>query len=117
MQIGPCRSFRYREHFPDLRVPKPFDIVQHDHRPLTLRQPLESRAEAASQLIRFRRIVERQRHRLRQRSGRPHLSAPLQIERRIGDDAMQPRTERLARNRAKARYACRNPSCTASSAS
>src|SRR5687768_16988948 len=97
MQVGPCSSFRYAEDLADLGVTKSFDIVQYNHRSLALAQPLQGGGQATPQLVRFRRIMKRQRNRLRQRSCGPNLPAPLQVERRVGDDAMQPGTEGLAR--------------------
>src|SRR5882762_1482109 len=95
MQIRPGRSPRYTQHLSNLRVRKALDIMQHYHRPRTIRKVHQRRLEPLPQLATLRRIAERGRYRFGELLRFTYLPPAGQIERRIRDDSIEPRPESL----------------------
>lgn len=99
MQIRTYSSLGDAENLADLRVLEAFHIMQHDHRPLPLRQRIQRRCQACPQLISFGRIPKWRSHRLRQLIRIANLSSARNVQRRIRDDPVQPRAKRLIRQK------------------
>jgi hypothetical protein len=97
VQIRASSSARYSQHLANLRVRKPFNIVQHYHCPRPRLQLRECSFETLPQFGAFRWIAERSRNGFRERFSVPYFLAPGEIQRRVGDDPIEPRTERLSR--------------------
>src|SRR5882672_11307455 len=83
MQIRPGRSPRYTQHLSNLRVRKALDIMQHYHRPRTIRKVHQRRLEPLPQLATLRRIAERGRYRFGELLRISYLPPAGQLERRI----------------------------------
>ena len=71
--------------------------MQDYYSPRTIRKLRQRRIEPLSQLTAFRRIAESGRNRVGDLFRIPYLPAAGQIERRIGDDSIEPRAENLRR--------------------
>ena len=71
--------------------------MQDYYSPRTIRKLRQRRIEPLSQLTAFRRIAESGRNRVGDLLRIPYLPAAGQIERRIGDDSIEPRAENLRR--------------------
>lgn len=71
--------------------------MHHYHRPRTIRKLLQRRLEPLSQLATFSRIAKSGRNRIGELLCVPDLPAASQIERRVRDDSIQPRSESLRR--------------------
>src|SRR6267143_7261915 len=95
VQIRPGRSSRYTQHLSNLRVRKALDIMQHYHRPRTIRKVHQRRLEPLPQLATLRRIAERGRYRFGELLRISYLPPARQIERRIRDDSIEPCPESL----------------------
>jgi hypothetical protein len=95
VQVRTRRPFRDTEHGADLGVLEPFNVVQNDHRALPGGQVGERGVEPCPQIFRFRRIAERRRNGFGEFLRFANLSAARQIERCVGDDAVEPGPECL----------------------
>ncbi len=71
--------------------------MQDYYCPRSIRKLRQRRIEPLSQLTAFRRIAESGRNRVGDLLRIPYLPAAGQIERRIGDDSIEPRAENLRR--------------------
>lgn len=72
-----------------------FYVVQHKHRPHPLRQLGHRLSQPSSQLVSLGRIPKAPGERLVQFISRAYLSAPREVQRRVRDDPVQPRSESL----------------------
>jgi hypothetical protein len=71
--------------------------MQHYHGPCAIRKLRQRRLEPLSQLTTFRWITENGRNRVGDLLRVSDFPAASQIERRIGDDSVEPRAENLRR--------------------
>jgi hypothetical protein len=71
--------------------------MQHYHRSRTGLELLQRGVESFPKLSTFSRITKRCRNGIRQLLGVTNLSAAGQVERRVGDDSIQPCPESLSR--------------------
>lgn len=99
MQVGPCSALGDPEELADLRVFEAFNVVQDNDRALSLSQQFQRRHESQSQLGRLRRIPEWRSQGLSERIGVPYLLSSSNVERCVCNDSVQPRTERLIREK------------------
>lgn len=97
VQIRTSRSARYVQHLSNLRVRKALDIMHDYHRPRTIRKLFQRRLEALPQLATFSGIAKSGRNRFGELLRISDLPAASQIERRIRDDPIEPRSESLRR--------------------
>jgi hypothetical protein len=97
VKIRASSSTRYSQHLANFGVRKPFYIVQHYHRSRPRLQLCERSFEPLSQFGAFRRVAEVRRNGFRERFGIPYFLAPGEIQRRVGHDPIEPRTECLSR--------------------
>jgi hypothetical protein len=97
VQIRASRSTRYTQHLPNLRVRKALDVMQDYYRPRAIWKLRQRRLEPLSQLATFRWIAESGRNRVGDLLRISYLPAAGQIERRVGDDSIEPRAENLLR--------------------
>lgn len=97
VKIRASRAARYAKHLTDLGVRKALYIMQHNHRPRTIRKLGKRGLEPVSQLTAFRRIPKGIRYGVGELLRVPYLSPPGQIERRVCDNPIEPRGERLCR--------------------
>lgn len=95
VEIRTGRTLRDPKHGANFSVCKPFQIVQDDHRSLSVGELGQREVQAPSQLVRLPRIPEWHGNRVRQLVRVADFPPPHQIERRIGHDAVQPGAERL----------------------
>src|SRR5256885_3920593 len=99
MQVRSCRTLRNTQHRSDLAMREPFYVVQDDHRPLPVSQPRERLRQPPTELVSFSRITEGCRRQLRQLVRIAYLAPPYEIQRRIRHDTVEPRPERLIREK------------------
>ena len=97
MEIRARGPFRDVEQLPDLRMFESFDVVEHDHRALPRGERLQGLREPRPQFAGLGGIPERRGDRLGEFVGVAHLAAARDVERGVGDDPVQPGTERLVR--------------------
>jgi hypothetical protein len=95
MEIRSGSALGNSKHGANLSVCKTFQVVQYNHRSLTVGQLRQRLIQAAPQLVRLTRIPKGHGNRVRQFIRIANFPPPHQIERRIGHDAVQPRAERL----------------------
>src|ERR1700728_4408200 len=84
-------------------MPEALHVVEHDDRALALRQRREPRVQPGTQIRLFGGVVPSRREVFTQRLGLAHTAAARAIERRVGDDAVEPSAEGLARKEATER--------------
>jgi hypothetical protein len=97
VQIRASRSARYVQHLSNFRMREAFDIMHHNHGPRTIRKLLQCRLEPLPQLATFSGVAKSGRDRFRQLLRISDLPAASQIERRVRDDSIEPRSESLRR--------------------
>jgi hypothetical protein len=97
VQIRASSSARYTQHLANLRVRKALYIMQDYHRSRAIRKLRKCRLEPLSQLTTFRWIAENGRNRVGDLLRVSDLPAASQIERRVGDDSIEPCAEHLRR--------------------
>ena len=95
VQIRAGGPARYPQHLSNLSVGKALDVVEDYHRTRALRKLRQCRDEPPPQLSTLRWISEGGRNRIRELLSVSNLSSPSQIERRVGDDPIQPCSESL----------------------
>ena len=95
VQVGSRSSFRNPKCLSNFGMCKPFYIVQNQHRPHSVRQLRERLCQTAPQLVSFSRITKRACERLVQFVSRSHLSSPCEVQCRVRNDPIEPRSERL----------------------
>jgi hypothetical protein len=98
-QVRACRPLGDIEQPSDLAVTEALDIVEHDHGTLAIGEQGERVYEAGTQIRCFRGIRGDGRQILRQGVGFAHSSSTREIEGCVGNDAVQPRAEWLARDK------------------
>lgn len=96
-QIRPRGALGYAKQSPDLAMTEALYVVQDDDRPLAFRELSEGAAEPGPQVSALGRVAGRQGEIVGQGVGFADATAAGQIERCVGDDAVQPRTKRLSR--------------------
>src|SRR4029079_1882284 len=97
VQIRARSATRYTQHLSNLGVRKALDVMQDYYRPRPFREPCHCGLEPLPQLPAFRRVPECRWHRIRELLRISDLPSPRQIERRIGNDPVQPGAEGLGR--------------------
>jgi len=95
VQIRTGSAAWYPQHLSNFRVGKALDVVEDDHCPRPIRKLCQRTLEPLAQLSAFRRIPEGSRNRFRQLVRVSDLAPAGQIERRVGDDPIQPCTKSL----------------------
>lgn len=95
MKVGTSGSLGNAEDLADLRMLESFHIVQDDNRALSFSERFQGARQTTSQFVGFRRVAERRCDRLGERIGIADFLSSRDVERGIGNNAVQPRRERL----------------------